>query len=438
MDSRIAIFRATVREVMSAAPVALELGTSCAAAIRALSAARASAAIVLDGQGGAAGIVTEQDVVRRMAFSIHADTPVERVMSAPVATIRDDEYLYRAIAFMRARGLRHLPVADGQGRVVGTLELHGALAAGLARSLTLIERLSHEHSFEGLKAIKAAQVEVASSLMSEGAAAAEIQALLSDVNLDIHRRIIALAMREMRENGQGEPPAPFALIVMGSGGRGESFLYPDQDNGFVIADHKQSERARIDGYFLALAERMTSALDAAGFPFCKGQVMATNPIWRRSLSDWRAWIGDWVRHRRDRQALMADIFFDFCGAAGEAQLVSSLRAMVMEEIASHPGFLQQMYRIEAEHGVALGLFNRLAASRRDADGREAMDLKMGGTLPLVEAVRLYALKHGIAEVSTHDRLARLGEMGVIDADELDYLRGAFAEISRLLLREQLA
>jgi signal-transduction protein with cAMP-binding, CBS, and nucleotidyltransferase domain len=32
---------------------------------------------------------------------------------------------------------------------------------------------------------------------------------------------------------------------------------------------------------------MTGALDAIGFPFCTGEVMATNPVWRKSLSGCR-------------------------------------------------------------------------------------------------------------------------------------------------------
>ena len=80
--------------------------------------------MAVDG-GGLAGIVTEQDVLRRLKG---AEQPVEAIMTAPVLTVRADDQLYRAIGFMRRHRLRHMPVVDGQGAVVGMLELHEALA----------------------------------------------------------------------------------------------------------------------------------------------------------------------------------------------------------------------------------------------------------------------------------------------------------------------
>jgi signal-transduction protein with cAMP-binding, CBS, and nucleotidyltransferase domain len=56
----------------------------------------------------------------------------------------------------------------------------------------------------------------------------------------------------------------------------------------------------------------------------------------------------------------------------------------------------------------------------------------------VSASRLLSLREGIAEASTLRRIAALKEIGVLDADQADYLSGAFSHITRLLLREQIA
>ena len=438
MDSRTAIFCAVARDYAKPAAISVSPGTPVAELARRMAEGRASMALVVGATGAPLGIVTEQDIVRRVAFRVAPDTPVERVMSAPVESVSGDDRLYAAIARMRRRERRHMPVVDGAGRVLGVLDLHGALASGLARTADLIDKLAHEDSLEGLAAVKAAQVEVALSLFEEGAAAPEIQALLSDINLDIHRRVVRLCEAALDAEGRGRPPVPFALIVMGSGGRGENFLYPDQDNGFVIADHADSDWTRHDAYFLALAERMTEALDRAGFPLCKGHVMATNRIWRLRLADWKAQIDTWVRRRRGEEALLADIFFDFRRATGDADLARALRDHVGAAIAAHPGFLTNMYRIEAEHDVALGLFGRLSAHRSDGDEKARVDLKMGGTLPLVEGARLYALKAGIAETSTLGRLDALRAADVLPSDEHEGLVAAFHHVTRVLLREQLS
>ncbi len=438
MDSRTAIFRAVARDYAKPAAIVVTPGVAVAELARRMAEAGAAMALVIGAAGAPVGIVTEQDIVRRAAFRVAPETPVERVMSAPVETVSGEDRLYAAIARMRRRARRHMPVVDDAGHVLGVIDLHGALIAGLARTANLIDKLAHEDSLEGLAAVKAAQVEVALSLFEEGAAAPEIQALLTDINLDIHRRVLRLCEAALDADGKGRPPVPYALIVMGSGGRGENFLYPDQDNGFVIADHPDADWAGHDAYFLALAERMTVALDRAGFPLCKGHVMATNRIWRLRLADWTAQIDTWVRRRRGEEALLADIFFDFRRAAGEARLTDALREHVSAAVAAHPGFLTNMYRIEAEHDVALGFLGRLSAHRAEDEDAARVDLKMGGTLPLVEGARLYALKAGIAETSTLGRLAALRAADVLSAEEHDQLGAAFHHVTRVLLREQLS
>jgi len=97
-----------------------------------------------------------------------------------------------------------------------------------------------------------------------------------------------------------------------------------------------------------------------------------------------------------------------------------------------------MYRIEAEHDVALGFLGRLSTQRTDGKEKARVDLKMGGTLPLVEGARLYALKAGIAETSTLGRLAALRTLGVLSPDEHEQLVAAFQNVTRALLREQLS
>ena len=53
-------------------------------------------------------------------------------------------------------------------------------------------------------------------------------------------------------------------------------------------------------------------------------------------------------------------------------------------------------------------------------------------------LRLLALRHGIEETGTRDRLDALREAGVLSRDDWDYLCGAFRHITFILLRQQLA
>ncbi len=436
MLSHTAVFTRIVRDHMGPAPITVPVATSCGDAVRRMRESRADSVVVIDMHGEPCGVVTEQDVVRRMIFRVDAKTPVTDVMSRPVQAIRDDELLYHAIAKMRRGRLRHMPVVDASGGVVGGLQLHHALAMAAQQMVRQIEVLTHSETVEGMQHTKQAQVEVAKQLCADAVPAPEIQALITRINNDLYRRIVALCLRDMADTGWGQPPVAFDVMVMGSGGRGESFLYPDQDNGFVLEDYADDQHQNIDPWFIELAERMTEALNRVGFEYCKGNVMATNPLWRKSVSQWRSQIRRWVGKGAGMALRLADIFFDFIPVYGEGRLTGELRECVTET-ARRPFFLREMYKFDEDHEVALGPFNRLLLDKIDGPNKGKLNLKLTGTLPLVGAVRIAALSNGVDSTSTLARINTLFELGELTADEQDYLSGAFRHITNLLFRQQL-
>lgn len=438
MQSQTAIFSKLVKDFMRRVPLAVDTGVPCARVIELLTAEDASSATVTDGEGRPLGIVTEQDITRRVAFQALPETPVENVMTAPVMAIPSDEYLYFAIARMRRQGLRHMPVVDGSGGLVGMLNLHDALAVAAERLVGQIDILTRDDSVDGLKQVKAAQVELAAQLLEDNLPAPEIQALLTHVNRDIYHRLVDLALSAMETEGYGPPPVAFCVVVMGSGGRGESFLYPDQDNGFILGDYPDDRHTEIDSWFIELAERLTGDLDAVGIPLCRGHVMATNPLWRKTLTQWKDQIALWSRKRNPTALRLCDIFFDFRSAWGDGAMAEELRAVVTRITSANPAFLRDMYADDAAHGVALGFFGRFITERKDKAHKGKINLKHTGTLPLVESVRLLALSKGIEELSTLGRMRVLHESGILGVDEYDYLSGAYTLITRLLLRQQIA
>ena len=401
--------------------------------------AEANSALVADSDGRLSGIVTEQDVTRRIALATGGDEPIGDFMTAPVQSVREDDYLYTAIAAMRRYGWRHMPVVDADRRPLGMIRLKDALAVAAEQTVDLIERLTHEGTVEGLREVKAAQVEVAEALISDNVPAPEIQRLISEVNRDIHRRVLDGQIEEMREEGWGEPPVDFCLIIMGSGGRGENFLYPDQDNGFILDDYPDEEHGRVDGYFMELAERMTRDLDAVGLPLCKGYVMAVNPLWRKTRSQWREQIGIWIARKSFVAVRLSDIFFDFRGAYGDLRMARELRETVTEAMAKPEAlaFLQEVQKESGEFSTALGWFNRFITVKDDPEHKGELNLKHTGTLPLVENMRLLSLRHGISETATLGRISALHEAGHMDSDMADYLTGAYKHITALLLRAQI-
>ena len=437
MQSRTAIFSNLAKDFMRRVRLAVPAGTRLGDTVERMSRDDASSVIVTGASGEPIGIVTEQDVTRRAAFKCDPAVAVETVMTEPVLTIRASEYLYYAIARMRRAGLRHMPVVDDAGALVGILDLHDALAAVSETLMGQIDALTQESNIDGLKQVKSAQAELAQQLLDENLPANEIQALLTHINNDIYRRIVDLNLKVMADEGLGTPPVAFSVIVMGSGGRGENFMFPDQDNGMILADYPDDRHTEIDGWFIELAERITRDLDAVGLPQCKGYVMAINPLWRKTLPQWKEQVRLWSHKRNTTMIRLCDIFFDFRCVWGDPGMADELRRFVTATVSGNHAFLRQMFEDDADHGVALGWFGRFITEKEKEAFKGQMNLKHTGTLPLVEAVRLLALRDGIAETSTLGRMDALKAKGILSHDEHDYLVGALRHIARLLLRQQL-
>ncbi len=395
--------------------------------LAAMAAARASAVLAVDPSGRPLGILTEQDVARRVAFRLPPEAPLSAAMTAPAIACAAAEGLWRAIALMRAHRLRHLPLLDAAGRAIGLLGRPAALEAVAGPLLGHLDALAGDDA-----AVKRAQAAMAASLLAEGVAAAEVVALVSGINADLHRRILARCLAE----SAGPPPVPFALLLMGSLGRGESLLRPDQDNGFILDDYPDAEHGAVDAWFRDLAERFNLALDAAGFPLCKGGVMARNPLWRKTRTQWRDQLRLWARRRSGAALLFADIFLDFRAGWGEEAWAEELRAEAMARMAAEPAW-PAMLAAEAEKlGVGLTFWGGFADDEPGPGTRT--DLKLHGLMPLVAAARLAALRAGVADPATPARIAGLAAQGRITAAEAARLTQGFEALLDAVLRQQLA
>jgi CBS domain-containing protein len=209
------------------------------------------------------------------------------------------------------------------------------------------------------------------------------------------RQACRLAERKM----QTPPPCPYAMLVLGSGGRGESLLAMDQDNAIVFADGEPGGTE--DQWFAELGQRVSDMLDAAGVPYCKGKIMASNPDWRHSVDGWDKLIQTWIRRQSPEDILNCDIFFDAVPVHGDFALANRVLDRAYELGGNSSIFIKLMSINACKNSPPLGLFGRFKLD----NGR--MDLKMGGIMPLFSTARTLAIKHGIRVQSTPARLAAL-------------------------------
>ena len=110
-------------------------------AVRAMQNARGGAVVVVD-QDRIVGMFTERDVLLRIvAASKDAETTfVREVMTSPVEAVSGDSDALAALERMISRHIRHLPITDDQGRLVGLVSMRNIL---LAYGDDLLESFRH-------------------------------------------------------------------------------------------------------------------------------------------------------------------------------------------------------------------------------------------------------------------------------------------------------
>mgnify|MGYP001822960268 CR=1 FL=1 len=207
----------------------------------------------------AAGILTERDVLIAMARHGAAalDRPVADFMMTPVESLPPDTMVYRAIGRMDRLGIRHLVVADGGGRAVGVVTARALLKQRAGTALALGDEVTVAADAAALAKVREALPELAESLLAEQVAPRDVAAVVSDAMRSMTARAAALAEASM----ESPPPAPYCVLILGSGGRGEGLLAPDQDNALIHAGSPQD-----DPWYADFADRMTRILDDAGVP----------------------------------------------------------------------------------------------------------------------------------------------------------------------------
>ncbi len=425
-------YRHYVRDVMSAPPVFVDPENTLQHVITTLIERKVSS-VFLHRSDGTAAIITERDILRALsAASADRDSiTAASIAQGPLQTVSQDAFVYRAIGRMDRLSIRHLGVHDQAGSIVGALTTRNLLRHRASTAMMLGDELESATTTAELAAAWAKVPVIANQLIADDVPAVIVAAVISSEIRMVTRRAAAIAQASMRSAGHGEPPCPFAVMVLGSAGRGESLLSPDQDNAIVY--QRGEEGGAEDTYFDAMATQMCATLDAVGIPYCKGGVMAQNRAWRMSLTDWRTTIDTWVIRQRPEDLLNVDIFFDGAPVYGNRALADEIWNYAFDKATNAVDFIKLLSESARQKPPAFTLFGNL---RKDEAGR--LDLKRTGLFPLVTCARALALKHDLRERATPERYLALKAAGIGAASDIDALIDAHATIVGAMLRQQLA
>jgi len=392
--------------------------------------------VVVDASDQVCGMVTFRTLAKRLAQA-GVDAALEPAANAlqPATTVAGDTPLWQAQDLQERERCKYLVVMDGD-RPAGMLSQTDIVQELRSHQGGVYAPISRAQSYEELAEYFLGIDNVAARALETNRRARVAVRILSETHLAIQRRCVELTLAELDAGGHGSPPIAYALIIMGSGGRREMMLDPDQDNGFILADHPGAETKEIDAWFQHFGDRLNVNLDRVGYILCPGDIMARNPMYRKSLSEWKAQITRMTRRPNEKVARWSNIVFDFNAQYGDEALAHELRAHLNDQLEGNAGLLKFMMEDDAQGRAPINWFNQLVTTDRP-DGMEIVDVKRNGMRIVANDARILALKSGIGVCNTTERLDALVRAGVLSDDFGATVSAAYDELLDILLMHQL-
>ncbi|MGY5581924.1 DUF294 nucleotidyltransferase-like domain-containing protein [Vibrio cincinnatiensis] len=385
-----------------------------------------SSALVMDNDQ-LVGVVTDRDMTKRViAAGLTLNTPISQIMTQHPQTIQSDALLLEAMEMMMLHNVRSLPVLEGE-QVVGVLTATSLTEKSHVHAVFLISRIYRQESLIELVSLVPQRQAVFDALHSASVAPTIIQQMMTLIADAFNKRLLQLAEREF-----GPPPMEYAWFAAGSQARQEMHLNSDQDNGIILArEANQNERA----YFHKLAQFVCHGLDACGYPFCPGEMMANQARWCVSLEQWQKNFRQWVVLPEPQSLLDISVFLDMRFLYGAKPLVEALNQTLLTCVRGNQRFLSIMVANSLRVSPPLGLFRQFVLTK-DGDNRQVLNIKQQAVNLLVELARIYALNAGCFVPETHKRLACAAKLGVISHGSKQELQEALNFINQVRFHHQ--
>lgn len=391
--------------------------------------AGASAVLVAAESGDPIGIVTDADLRSRIVASrMDVKRPIFEIMSSPLAWATENTLVYQAMLRMQDQHIQHLVVRGADGSVAGIVRNRDLLQFPRYAGGVVAKEVQHAERPEDILAARRRLPAVVTSLLNAGARPQSVMRVIASVHDASTEKLLRLAMDRL-----GPPPARFAFLCMGSQGRQEETLVTDQDNGIIYEDLSDGADAAAS-YFEELGRQVCEWLDAVGYEYCRGGVMARNELWRGPLAQWKDRLGTWISAGEPSDILKFDMVFDFRCVYGAPELASALRRFVFAHVERHPAFLLHFARNTLQYKPPLGWFGQIGA-RSGNEGGRTVNLK-DAMMCVVKYARIYAVREGFAEANTLGRLQRMAQMGLVTEEGYEETAAAYELLMRLRLNHQ--
>lgn len=374
------------------------------------------------------GIITEHDMcIKVIAEGLDFDAPVSEVMSNELISLDHNAYIFEAMLIMLKADVHHLPILKNK-HPIGVIDVADIVQYESQNSLLFVRSIFSQQNVDDLVLLSKQLNNTFVRMVNEDANSHMVGRAMSEIGRCFKQRLLELAEEEF-----GEAPIPYCFLALGSMARDEQFIVTDQDNALIL-DNSFDHDLHND-YFEKLSHFVCDGLALCGYTYCTGDIMATNPEWRKTQTEWEDCFADWIDDPNPKALLNCSIFFDLYGVFGRLKWAEQLNAFVSRRAKKNNRFLAALARNALNRTPPLGFFKDFVMEK-DGKHRNSINLKRRGTAPLTDLIRVHALAIGSQSQNSFVRLDDIIEAAILPKSKGQDLRHAMELISMARIRHQ--
>jgi CBS domain-containing protein len=426
-DNYVNLITTPVQALVKRSPVTLSPDTPIAQAAQIMRDQRVSS-VLLEKDGALFGLITDRDLRNRvLAAGLDPQTAIMEIATLAPMTIDLTSHAFDALLLMARHNIHHVPVMQGN-QVVGMITSTDLTEQQSNSAVYLAGAVYKQTTVAGLVETSKRIKQLQQNLAAADASAYSTGHIVSAITDALTSRLLQLGELEF-----GHPPVDYAWVAAGSQGRNEQTAKSDQDNCMILDDAYDEQ---LHGeYFKDLAQFVCDGLDACGYVYCPGEMMAMTDQWRQPKQKWHQYFRSWVDQPDPKALMLTCVFFDQRFVYGKRELLDDLRADVLKRSKANRLFLAFMVGNAVTHQPPLNWLGNISLIK-GGDHHGTIDLKHAGIVPITDLARVYALAGGSPAVNTKDRLDSAAAGGEISEQSVRDLLDALEYLSTLRIQHQ--
>jgi CBS domain-containing protein len=375
------------------------------------------------------GIITNKDLRDKIVTGdFNIDTKASKIMTSPVVTSKKDLTIPEAHISMIKNNVSHICITkDGttDSKLTGVLSLHDLIVSLGNNPSVLIKECKRAKNSKHLRSIRQKVDLLLKQYLKQELPFSHILNIVSEINSVIIQRSIELCLKKM----DTPPPVKFTWMSLGSQGRREQLLLSDQDNALIFEDVVDEKFKETQDYFLLLANKVVKYLNTIGYEYCPADMMASNPKWCTSISEWKKQFDDWVFNPNSSGILLSSIFFDFEYVYGEKALTDELAENLFQAINKSNLFLASLGKEIIGKPSPIGFFRQFLVEH-DGNQKDIFNIKIRALMPLIDAARILTLSHNVK--GANNTLTRYQKLAELEPQNVDFYKSCERAFRTLL------